>query len=237
MKYVGVLIPETNIVVEDEIIKLISEDINIFNKVSFHFSRIEVRKDYSKNEKAFLQEVYKNIEKALKLLKFIPLEVVGFFCTSAILFRKTNDKKIFDKLNNIPILNPLQALTLACSKVKPHNVLLFSPYNYFTAKSLEKFLQNKGVPISKNIFLSVNRDIDKYDLRQAKKLIIDSLSKKVDLILISCTNFRSLELITYFESKFRIPVISSNQALFWLLCKKLNIQCSAFKKYGLIFQL
>lgn len=237
MKYVGVLIPETNIVVEDEIIKMISEDINILKKASFHFSRIKVEKEYSKNEKAFLQQVYKNIEKALKLLRFIPLEVAGFFCTSAVLFQKPNSKNVFTTLNNIPIFDPLQALTFASLKIKPRNVLLFSPYNSLTAKSLEKFLQSEGVPISKNIFLNITKDIDKYNLNQAKKLIIDSLSEKTDLILISCTNFRTLELITFFENKFRTPVISSNQALFWMICKKLNIKCSGFKKYGFIFQL
>lgn len=237
MKYVGILIPETNIVVENEIIQIISEDINLLKEVSFHFSRIEIKKDYSKNEKAFFQEIHKNIGKALKLFKTIPLSIIGFFCTSVILFQKLNNKYLAKELNKTPILEPLGALVFACSKIKPKNVLLFSPYNYSTAKSLERYLKNKKIPISKNIFLNINKDIDKYNLDQAKKIIIKSLEKKIDLILISCTNFRSFELITFFENKFKIPVISSNQTLFWMICKKLNVKYSSFKKYGFLFQL
>lgn len=235
MKYVGVLIPETNIVVENEIVQIISEDINLLKEISFHFSRIETKKDYSKNKKAFFQEIHKNIGKALKLFKTIPLNIIGFFCTSAILFQKLSNK--YPGFNKIPILEPLEALVLACSKIKPKNILLFSPYDYAIAKSLEKYLENRKVPISKNIFLNINKDIDKYNLDQAKKIIIKSLDKKIDLILISCTNFRSLELITFFENKFKIPVISSNQALFWMICKKLNVKYSYLKKYGFLFQL
>lgn len=236
MKYVGILTPETNIVVEDEIIQMISEEINILKEASFHFSRIEIKKDYSKNKKAFFQEMHRNIGKAFKLFKTIPLNIAGIFCTSAILFQKLNNKYLAKELDKIPILEPLSALVFASSKIKPKNVLLFSPYNYSMANSLEKYLEDKKVPISKNIFLNINKDIDKYNLDQAKEIITKSLDKKIDLILISCTNFRSLELITFFENKFKIPVISSNQALFWMICKKLNVKYFNLKKYGFLFQ-
>jgi len=237
MKYAGILIPETNIVVEDEIIKMIAEDVNILNKVSFHFSRIEVKKDYSKNEKAFLQEVYNNVGKAMKLLEFIPLDIVGFFCTSAILSQKFNERHFLKNSNNIPILHPLQAVLFALSKIKPKRILLFSPYNYTTAMAFEKILKNEGISISRNIFLNVNRNIDKYDLDRARKLLIKFINEEVDLILILCTNFRTLKLITFFENKFEIPVISSNQALFWMICKKLGVRYHGLKKYGSLFQL
>lgn len=237
MKFIGILIPETNIVVEDEIIKMVSEDSNLLNKISLHFSRIEVKKDYSKDEKKFLQEVYKNVPKAINLLEFLPINIFGFFCTSAILLQHDNTQPLFREINNIPIIDPLEALLFACKKVKPKNVLLFSPYNQWFSKLLEKKLKNAGISVAINIFANVNRNIDKYSLTQAKKLIILQLSKEIDLIIISCTNFRSLEIISFFEKKFNVPVISSNQALFWMLCKKLGIRINGLRKYGVLFEL
>lgn len=236
MKYVGILSPETNTIVEHEVIRMISEDIDILNKVSFHFSRIEVNVDYAEDEMDFLHELYNNKEKACKLLKFIPLDVIGFFCTSAAMLQKDNHI-IPDAINGVPCLDPLITLISVCQKINPKKVLLLSPYNQKISSLLENSFKNANIPVYKSIFLDINKDIDKYDLEQAKNLIIDNLESNTDLIMISCTNFRTLDLISFFENKFGIPVISSNQSLFWAMCKKLNINCSKLKKYGFIFQL
>ena len=235
MKYIGILSPETNTVVENEVIIVIAEDFDILNRTSFHFSRVEVNVNYAENEMAFLHELYSNREKACKLLKFIPLDIIGFFCTSATILQKTNN--IIPKtINGIPCFDPLMGLISACRKINPKKVLLVSPYNQKMSDLLENSLKNTNIPIYKSIFFNVNRDIDKYDLEQSKKSIIDTLESDIDLIIISCTNFRTLDLISFFEKKFGIPVISSNQSLFWAMCKKLNIECNKLKKYGRIFQ-
>jgi len=237
MKHIGVLIPDTNTIVEQELIKMIAEDVSILTKVSFHFSRIRTNTNYAKDEIAFLQEVYNNKEKAFKLLRFIPLEVIGFFCTSAIILQKVDNNQIMpETINNIPCIEPLYSLMTACKIIKPKKVLLLSPYNQKMASFLESSFKEKNIPIYRNIFLNLNIDIDKYDLTQTKRQIIANLESNTDLIVISCTNFRTLEVISFFESKFGIPVISSNQSLFWAICKKVNIKCDKLKKYGTIFK-
>ncbi|PIY91080.1 MAG: hypothetical protein COY72_00030 [Candidatus Nealsonbacteria bacterium CG_4_10_14_0_8_um_filter_35_10] len=236
MKHIGVLIPDTNTIVEQELIKMITEDMSILTKVSFHFSRIKTNTNYAKDGVTFLREVYNKKEEAFKLLKFIPLEVIGFFCTSAIILQKVDNKIVPETINNIPCIEPLYSLMTACKIIKPKKVLLLSPYNQKMASFLENSFKEKNIPIYRNIFLNLNIDIDKYDLEQTKKQIITNLESNTDLIVISCTNFRTLEIISFFESKFGIPVISSNQSLFWAICKKVNIKCDKLKKYGTIFK-
>lgn len=232
MKYMGILLPETNTVVEHEIVRMIAEDPEMLDKISPHFSRIEVKKDYAKNESDFLKELDKNKEKACGLLEFIPLDVFGFFCTSAVVLRGTSVQIV----NNIPCLDPIQALVAACVRFAPRKVLLFSPYSRSTSQLVESNLSSGGVPVSKSVFLDLSMNIDKYSFDRAKSLLADSLRGDTNLVIISCTNFRTLDLISFFERELDVPVVSSNQALFWAMCKEIDVKCHKLIKYGSLFQ-
>ncbi|MFC1612765.1 hypothetical protein ACFL23_00345 [Patescibacteria group bacterium] len=236
MKYMGILLPETNTIVEKEIIQMIAEYPNMLNQVSFHFSRIEVKTDYVQSEINFLMELYANRERAYNLLESIPLNIIGFFCTSAIVLGKHKNFVICDMINGIRCVDPLHALILACMRFSSRKVLLLSPYNQQTSQLLESNLKSASVPICQTIVLNINKNIDKYSFEKTKKLIMSNLQDDTDLIIISCTNFRTLDLISFFEKEINIPVISSNQSLFWLMCRELDIECSKLVKYGSIFR-
>jgi len=237
MKYIGILIPETNTIVEHEIIRMLSEDKQIFEEISVHFSRIEVKADYAKNDVEFLEEVYRNREKACQLLKTIPVDILGFFCNSAIVLQKSKGLPIANLINGIPVINPFKSMLEASKIIKPTRALLVSPYSGNVAGIVENAFTQQGISVSKSVFLSLKTDIDKYTLNQTKELIIENTDDNIDLILISCTNFRTLELINSFESEFDIPIISSNQSMVWKICREIKIKHQGLSKYGRIFNL
>ena len=58
-------------------------------------------------------------------------------------------------------------------------------------------------------------------------------SEEADTIFISCTDFRTFEIIDPLERDLGKPVISSNQASLWMALKLLNIHME--EKLGSLF--
>src|SRR4030042_686328 len=60
-------------------------------------------------------------------------------------------------------------------------------------------------------------------------------SKENDAIFISCTNFRSIEIIQKLEMETSKPVVTSNQATLWYALRKLGLKDS-IKGYGCLME-
>lgn len=235
MKHIGILIPATNTVVENEVMKLCASSRNILDSLSFHFSRIEIDAEYACDENLFLDQLYNNRGKAYKMFKAIQMDALGFFCTSSELMSKNINALSYETIDNITCFNPLQSLIIASRLIKPTNILLFSPYSQNTALFLEKTFFENGLNVVKNIYLNLKVDIDKFEIEVAQEMIMNNLQSGVDLVVVSCTNFRTLELIEVIEKQTKIPVISSNQTLFWLICKQFDFDYGVITKYGKLF--
>ena len=69
----------------------------------------------------------------------------------------------------------------------------------------------------------------------AYKLALDVDTTDSDCIFISCTNFRTIEIIKKLEKELGKPVISSNQATLAMALKELRIS-EAIDGYGTLFE-
>ena len=77
------------------------------------------------------------------------------------------------------------------------------------------------------------------ELRNTGPEVAYSLAKKVNrdeaqAIFLSCTNFRTIELISALEQELKKPVISSNTATLWDALRRLKIK-EPVLGYGQIF--
>jgi maleate isomerase len=62
----------------------------------------------------------------------------------------------------------------------------------------------------------------------AYKLALDVDTRDTDGILISCTNFRTIEIIQTLENNIGKPVVSSIQATMWMALRKIGINEKIF---------
>ena len=168
-----------------------------------------------------LNEIAEGITNAASLIAVgLPMDVMAFGCTSASMV--IGSKKIEELLTvhhpGIPATNPWTASKAAFRKLNAERVSIFSPYptevNYPLYRELltEKFV----VPAIGALRIKNDTDITAVSFDSLLKGAEQILNRaKTDALFMSCTNLRVLDHIEKLESHFGIPVVCSNQAMFW----------------------
>ncbi|MCK4247701.1 MAG: maleate cis-trans isomerase, partial [Methanomicrobia archaeon] len=92
-------------------------------------------------------------------------------------------------------------------------------------KAEKQFLEKQGFEVLKMEGLDIVNptDIGRLPLYKAYEMGRRVDSKEADTIFISCTDFRTFEIISPLERDLGKPVISSNQASLWMALKLLSI--------------
>jgi maleate isomerase len=168
-----------------------------------------------------LNKIAEGITQAASLIAVgLPMDVMAFGCTSASMI--IGSKKIEALLTvdhpGIPATNPWAAAKAAFGELNANRISIFSPYptevNYPLYKKLlaEKF----EVPAIGALRIQNDTDIAAVSFDSMQKGVERILNQaKTDAIFMSCTNLRVLDHIEKLESHFDIPVVCSNQAMFW----------------------
>ena len=232
MKRLGILIPATNIVIEKEIYSIIISEKFLFDNVTAHFSRLEFNTRYSVNKRAYFTELYENIPCAIRRFKNLDIDTFGFFCTSASLY---NLEK-FSQQDEV-IINPIESLRLAISRLKTRNGLLISPY----CSELTEQLKSKISPfqcIKRSISLNLSNRIEfeSFNTDGLEKLLNKEVDNSYDFIVVLCTNISTLHLIEKVEARYGIPILTSNQSLFWQMINTINMNKNLSNRFGEIFK-
>jgi len=108
-------------------------------------------------------------------------------------------------------------------KIGPDRISLITPYtpevNEFMVKSLNEF----GIEVSFNsgLGLTDDRDISKVRPEVILDLINkckEEIKKESDLLFVSCTNFRSMEIKEEIEALLEMDAVTSNHSIFdWII--------------------
>ncbi len=69
-----------------------------------------------------------------------------------------------------------------------------------------------------------NIKVGSMDPRSAYELAKEVYVPRTQGIFISCTNFRTIEVIASLERELGVPVISSNTATFWYMMRKMGVK-------------
>ncbi len=168
-----------------------------------------------------LRDIAKNITAAAKLIAVdLHMDVMAFGCTSASIVIGT--KKIEELLTShhpgIPATNPWKAAKAAFKRLNAEKVSIFSPYPTVVNYPLYRELVNEGFDVPAIGALRIKNDTDitsvSFDsmVGGAQQILSQS---KTDIIFMPCTNLRALEHLEKLEKILGLPVVCSNQAMFW----------------------
>ncbi|MEN8908110.1 MAG: hypothetical protein ABF289_19325 [Clostridiales bacterium] len=230
IKRIGILIPYTNLVVENELHKACYNINNLF----IHTSRIYSKIRYSTNTNGFINSLNDNLKESIKLLKTIDIDALGYFCTIASANNTIN-------LNNanIPFITTSEALINSLKHLNLKNIILITPYTDELGKNICTILINNKINIitNKNLNLKSSKNFAKYGYNDLEKLLFNIYDKRCDGIVISCTNLPTFHLINKMEQILSVPIITSNQATLWNIIKTIDSNLlKKFDSFGYLFK-
>ena len=224
----GLIILQSDETIEQEIRATLPSNISI------NHSRIPCNKIVSSEN---LSQMQIDLPTASELLPKIKYDSIGYACTSGatIIGSSEVEKLISSKQESGLVTDPIKATKEALINLNCHNIAFVSPYEQSVTEAMRLNLHHDGFKIKDQI--SFNETDDTVVARIAEedslKAIIDIGRNDVDAIFISCTNFKTFNIIDKAEKVLQKPVISSNQALIWHMLKPLKINK---KGPGLLFQ-
>lgn len=216
---IGVLVPSTNTVVESEFNLMAPEG------VSIHAARMKL----TVTNPETLVDMEKHAKRASDEIATAGVAVIVYACTSGSFVGGSQWEK--DLVKNIEDNTGIKTVTTAGSIIEglkavgAKNIVMATPYKQELNVCEVNFLESKGFNVlaEKGLGIDENIKVGSLTPQVAYNLCKSIFVKEADAILISCTDFRTIEIIDILEEDFGVPVITSNQVSMWAALRKAGI--------------
>jgi maleate isomerase len=234
---IGLIVPSSNTVCEEEFYRMLPEG------VSLHTARVfNPVVETEKEKEAAMMGMNTEIERAARELSSVEPTVIIYACTTGSFIKGPGyDREVGERIKKeagVPGISTSSAVIQALRTLNLHKIVLASPYNQQIGKKEKVFLEKAipGLTILKEKHLGLLNALDKGCLPPADAY---RTAREIDIaeaegIFISCTNFRTIEIIESLEADTGKPVVTSNQASLWLALKEIGV--GGVKGYGELFQ-
>ncbi|WP_417606371.1 aspartate/glutamate racemase family protein [Oceanimonas baumannii] len=157
---------------------------------------------------------------AAQIAPGLSLDVMAFGCTSAsmLLGNDTVTERLTRDRPGLPATNPWQASLSAFQHLGIHRLAVLTPYQTEVNRPLYQALQQAGIEVvAFGAFgLMLDTEIPSIHpdaIMAASAALLDGC--QADGIFLSCTNLKTLAVLEPLEQGFNLPVVSSNQAMYW----------------------
>jgi len=215
MKF-GLIVPSSNTTMESEFWRM------VMGWATVHTARVGLRKI----KLGELEEMEQDVFKAATHLADAGVDVIGYGCTSGSLYKGRNhalelERRIAEK-SGIPVVVTAMAVVEALKELRINKICVATPYTQEINRLEEAFLEQNGISVLKikGLNLEENKQVGFQNPRIAQGLAKEVYVPETQGIFISCTNFRTIEVIDNLERELSIPVISSNTATLWAMMRK-----------------
>jgi maleate isomerase len=207
--------------------------------VSVHFTRISVPQEEQTLALLEAQSETEDIDKAAADLNVIRLDAIAYACTSGSFVHGVgSDLDIIQRMENVsgvPCTTTTTAAVRALKALGSKKLSVVTPYPDEINRRLQSFLADSGFEVLTLKGLGLYREIFNQPAGAAYQLAREADSSAVDAIFISCTNFRSVEVLHALEQDLGKPVLSANQVTVWDLLRLAGVN-SDNEKHGILFQ-
>lgn len=219
MYRIGLLVPSSNTIMEPDFYKMAPKGVTI------HSARMKLL-DF--NEKALIN-IVDDVEREVELLASANVEVIIYGCSTCSLIGGVDWEKILvNQLifeTNIKVFTVNQAVVEAIRKFNGRKIGIVTPYGERLSRLEQDYLIANGLKVSACSGLGLHNphDIAKVEKEKIMKQIEKAANSNCDVIYVGCTNLPVVELIEEIETKWGMPVVTSNQAAIWFALKGYNI--------------
>ena len=218
MARIGFIVPSWNTVMEYETVRMAPPG------VSLHFARIP----HTSDAEEVLVKMVDEAPHAAETLAHANVDAICFGCTGGSFVRPDADREIADRIRahtGIPATTTSAALVDALKAVQARRVAIASPYPVWLNERLAALLKRNGLEVLAARGLGDDRPA-KYLPQKAAELAREANVAGADAVFISCTNFRSLEIIEPLEAELGKPVISSNTSALWKMLRLVGLRAA-----------
>jgi len=223
---IGIIIPSSNTTCEPELQAMAPDGISI------HAARVfnpEVKSEAEKE--AAILEMNREIERAAREVASVEPAVILYGCTTGSFLKGPGyDQEVERKITSVTGVHALTTTTAVVEALKAFRfkkIAMATPYTSGTAAKekhfFEKVIPGLEVAREKNLELISNLARGRlmpFTAYQAAKEIV---TPEIDGVFVSCTNWRTIEIIETLERDLGKPVVTSNQASLWLALKKMGM--------------
>jgi len=214
----GILVPSSNVTMEYEMPMMAPPG------VSFHFSRIPQTEDTEEQLEAMIDYIPEKSD----LLAHARVDAIAFGCTSGSFVKGMGyDKKVIKTINSSTGIMATTTSTAVIEALKLTGIKKLSvgaPYSDSIMNKLKIFLEKNGFEVVKMKGLNILCGEGDLSLDATYNLIREIDVPHADGIFISCTDFKTVELLDILENDFGKKVISSNQATIWKLLRLVGMK-------------
>jgi maleate isomerase len=227
---IGLIVPSSNTTMEAEFWRMAPRG------VSIHTARMKL-------SAVTVEELIRMEEEALRaaeLLSTADVNIVVYGCTTGSLVKGPgHDEAIASRLKShtgIDAVATSTAVLKALEALGASSIALATPYIDELNEKERSFLEAHGYRVVdlKALHLKNNTEIGRQYPETAYRLARTLNIKDADIVFISCTNFRTIDVIEALEADLGLPVFSSNTATMWYTLRKLGIK-DKVKGYGSLF--
>jgi len=222
----GVLVPSINKTMEPELYKMAPEG------VSIHFAKMREKEDTVEE----LRKMAEDVPRAATELADAKVDLIAFGCTTGSLIEGLGyDQELIRKieeLTDIPATTTSTAVVSALKELGVKTICVATPYMEELNAKAKVFLESHNFNVI-NIKGLGCRGPETADVpaRQVYALAKEVFRSNADALFISCTDFRTLDVLDALEHDLKKPVVSSNQATMWMMLRKVGIG-ESIKGYG-----
>jgi len=178
---------------------------------------------------------------AVDYIKNAGVNIIVFGCTSGCFFGGVEwERRLKGKLKaraGLPVITTMRAVIEALNLFNAKKIVMATPYVDAMTEKEKVFLEDIGFEVLKMKGLQIEGGVNLgYSTPDtAYKLAKEIFVPQADAIFISCTGFRTIEVIELLERDLGKPVVTSGQSSFWAAMKALKIK-EEIKGYGRLLE-
>lgn len=208
----GLIVPSWNTVMEYEVQRMCGPTL------SAHSVRIPHTGDTEEK----LLALAAHAPSVAKLLAHAKVHVIGYGCTAGgFLKGPEGDRKVGAEIaeaTGIPVATSATAIADALRAVGAKRVGVASPYAAWLNARVRQFLEAEGFEVVAIQGLGTEAHAS-ITLERVEALAAEVNRPQAQAIFISCSNFRTLEIIESLEQRFGKPVVTSNASTMWKMLR------------------
>ncbi|MCU0595669.1 MAG: maleate cis-trans isomerase, partial [Desulfobacterota bacterium] len=224
----GVIVLSTSLTVENEFRRMIPCD------VSFHVARClipDTATSEREKEEQFLK-IEQNVVDAATQVAMVRPDLILFACTiGSMLGQPGQDVAISERITTatgVPSITTGTAVLDALRSLGLRRIILISPYpeGMGTREKhyLEASLPGISVVSMKNLGVIGSYEKNLLPPLSAYRTAKETVTPVADGIFISCTAWRTMEIIEPLETELGVPVVTSTQASLWACLRRCGIR-------------
>lgn len=220
----GVIVPPTNTANEAEWNRMAPAG------VSVHAARMPLHTDTESAEGQ--KALYADVERYAADLAQAGVDVIAYGCTAGSMVSPVTALPDFmSETTGVPAITTAQALVEALTALGAKTVSLATPYHRTLNDHEIAFLRANGIETLAAEGLGYGeggpdeyRNIARIPPEETAALARRVDRPEVEAIVVSCTDLATLDIIAPLEANLGKPVVSSNQATFWLALRRAGVQ-------------